>query len=421
MSIRAMSVSNGLRPISSLAGRSIPVEIGCSDQTALVAPADAGAWAAEARIGLENATVAISAASAASARSDFARCGGLRRLVPTIDGGMLDELGIIWSADKEGRRCASAHPLDAATAGQIRAYPLPDPSDRLQVVDTPDLLAIFDPAFPGLIETCFSLRGGWNFLELCVEASPTASALLDWAQRALVERYYALLAALPASPSCILYRDEWGNEVSPYFSAKDFERLIWPRLGAIFAEIRTQTSAPIAVQIRGASRPLLKNLVDNGIEVIGVDCNARGMVSSDLRRDLGREIVLHGTADLWALGSCLSTGNLRGTALLACELAAAMPVIAAPAAPLANREAIEHVARAAAFLNALDEDDLDQLAHFGPVRDVIIRAMRSLPESFLIAPPEIIGIDEPSRSMNDSRFAFDDRNSGGKGQILAME
>jgi len=376
---------------SDAARRYIPVEIGCSEKTGVALP---GAKpSSEDESGIE--VVALSAESAASIGSDFARCGPVFPSSPSLIRAANEQCGGKWIIS--GRSpCLAEQALAGATAEEIRLYPHPASPDHLQVVERRETATILDPAMPGIVEICFSLRGGWSFLELCVEKSPIALALLDWAQRALVERYAFLLETLPLAPSLVLYRDEWGSDVAAYFSAREFDSLIWPRLKALFSEIRARVDAPIAVQIRGATKPLLKHLVDEGVVVVGIDCNARGMVAADLRRDLGRDVILHGTADIWALGNCLSTGDLRGTAVLVSELAAAMPTIAAPAAPLSDQVAFKNAACAAAFLGNLSEGDFEQLSRFGPVRDIIERAARDVSGEFIFAPPPTLHVRHSS-------------------------
>ena len=368
---------DGSRFTLDIARRYIPVEIGCSEKTGIVLSAAGASSGAESRKNAESEIIALSAETAALIGSDFARCGPVFQSSPssrqaTIQGWIISE----------SSSCLAEHALAEATAEEIRIHPGPGFPDHLQVIERRETPAILDPSIPGIVEMCFSLRGGWSFLELCVERSPIALALLDWAQRALVERYAFLLKSLPWAPTLVLYHDEWGSDVAAYFSAQEFDTLIWPRLKTLFSEIRACVDAPIAVQIRGAAKPLLKRLVDDGITVLGIDCNARGMIAADLRRDLGRDIILHGTADIWALGNCLSMGDVRGTAVLVSELAAAMPTIAAPAAPLIDQAAVNNAARAAAFLGNFSEDDFEQLSRFGPIRDVIERAARGVPGEF---------------------------------------
>lgn len=388
----------------------VPVEIGCSTRTGITVAEGAGLRADYAYLDTAFDVIAISAESAASIGSDFARCGPVFQSAHESDGTPGDEFGA-RRVTNEGGLTSADYPLAAATADEIRSLPHPELPVRLQISEASEMPTIFDPAIPGLIEMCFALRGGWSFLDLCVERSPIASALLDHVQSIIVEHYRVLLAALPCAPSIVLYRDEWGSEVAPYFGAEEFGRLIWPRLKVIFSEIRRTCAAPIAVQLQGASRPSLPLLVDNGIELISIDCNARGMVAAGLRRELGRDVVLGGTADLWALGNCLSTGDIRGTATLACELAAAMPTIAAPANPLTDQAGIYNVARAAAFLRALTEDDLEQLSRLGPVRDVIERAACHLPKGFYVAGPKTMRLSGAGIGNRLERGVFIDAST----------
>jgi hypothetical protein len=157
----------------------------------------------------------------------------------------------------------------------------------------------------------------------------------------------------------------------------------------------------------GASRPILRFLADDGVAIIGVDCNARGMTAPEIRDSVGSSIIIHGAADLRALGGAVRAGDMRAVALLSTEFALATPTIAAPLAPMARQEDAECVGLGAAYLACLDPDQLRQLAEVGPVRGLIETAIRRVArlefEAMDARPPVVLAAGRVVSASTESR------------------
>jgi hypothetical protein len=284
---------------------------------------------------------------------------------------------------------------------------MPEFPRSLQLPDTGELLTALDPGLPGLFDMCCLLRGAWSFLELCAGAEREADALLDWSARALQARYADLLESLPSPIGMIVYHDTLGTGANCYLGAREFENLYAPRLRSILATIRARTDAPVLAMLGGASRPILRFLADDGVSIIGVDCNARGMTAPEIRGSVGSSMIVHGAADLRALGRAIRAGDTRAVALLSTEFALATPTIAAPLAPMARQEDAECVGLGAAYLACLDPDQLRQLAEIGPIRGLIETAMRRVArlefEAMDARPPVVLAADRLVRASTESR------------------
>lgn len=393
-----MSNAANPRPLRSLCEGSIPVEIGCTAYTGVRSTAlgrPAGGFVTDPVL----ATVPLTSLSLGTLGSSFQRAGAVRKSPALVGDRFVDPLGAGWLASAEGPSPLD-HPLEQDET-RLSTLVRPTAADGIQrpVGRAPALL---DAPLPGLLEICVSLRGGWNFLDDCASGAPIVPRLLDWAEEALSDAYADALEAADR-PVAIAYRDTVGADVGPYFSERDFSALVAPRLTNLFSSIRRRSGAPILAVVRGAARPLLRSFVDLGVEAVGVDAGARGMTVPEVRRAVGSSVVIHGAADLVALGRALEGGDLKGVALLASEFAAAVPVVAAPLGPIASAGALAAAARGAAFLNVLTGDELSDLRRVGPVRSIIDRAAGARPPEFV----DVIAEIDPACSRTNPRRTID--------------
>ncbi|ACK86416.1 hypothetical protein Mchl_5698 (plasmid) [Methylorubrum extorquens CM4] len=336
----------------------------------------------------------MSGKSGASVGSAFVRTGFAYEAVPGSEGEIVDAYGARWHRGVEGSSLVQA-PLAGADLHAIHAYSPATPRLWLQISDRADMFELADAPLPGLVASCFALRGGWSFLEECADRSPIAFALLDWAEEQISSFYIQLIRSLAHDPNLIIYHDELGTDLSSYFSERDFRDLILPRMRRILERIRSTTSAPIGVFIRGSALSALSSVAELGVAVLGVDCNARGNTVKVLRNLLGYGVVLHGAADLVALGRALTDGDMRGTAILASEFAEARPAIAAPSAVLTSDADLSAAARGSSFLSVLDPGDLEVLGRIGPERRIIERAMMCFPSGVERAPAHVVALERP--------------------------
>lgn len=345
-------------------------------------------------------TLALSASDCAVLGSHCARAGflfdGCSRNAETF----IDSLGVEWQRI-DGALTPVHHPLEHATYREIASYRRPIWPQLMQAPDASRerSLVVADAPCPGLLDSSFLLRNAWTCLDGMASNDRRFSALLDWSLETIVQAYERMLERLPVAPDILVYGDDLGFQQSMFLSDADFRKLLRPRLQLLVSRLRQLTSAALCFHSCGAIRPILPDICDLGVDIINLDCTARGMACSELRRQLPKRLVFHGCSDLVALGRAVRCGNLASVALLTSEIVDSMPMIAAPVDSLSTSTDIDNAQLAAQFLRELAPDDIAAMAQLGPIRSVIESAVHKARAAELSAPlgmpPEFIPTGAP--------------------------
>ncbi|MEW2550084.1 uroporphyrinogen decarboxylase family protein [Streptomyces sp. NPDC047002] len=367
------------RTLAGEPGGSVLVDVGTSTVSGVRGP---GAPELAAKIGYVGhpvlQTLALDAADTAALGSHFARTGLLYEQ-PRVsdDDTFTDPFGVEWLWS-QGAPAPLNHPLEDADPPAVARHPRPEwprlvqPAPRTGGAARP--LVVADAPCSGLIETCFQLRNSWQFMMDITDNWRVANALLDWALESVATGYERMLAALPSPPDVVLYGDDYGYQGGMFLSDEDFRTFVRPRLRTLFSRIRRQTAAAVCFHCCGAVASILPDLADLGVELVNLQYDAKGMELDRVRAQLPASMVLHGYTDLLALGHALAKDDRRSIAVLTDELVRSAPVVAAPVDSLATEEELFAVARAAHFVRALTDDDIERLRRLGPVREVLDRA-----------------------------------------------
>lgn len=310
-------------------------------------------------------TQVLDGPTSAGLGSDSARAGCVfERPVLDEDDTFLDLIGVRWRCT-DGPPAEFEHPLEHATQAQIAGYPRPQWPTALQVADDFTIehqqLVVAEPPCPGLIEMCFALRNGWQFLDDLTGGWRVANALLDWCLETVVSAYEHLLTRLPQVPDVVIYRDDYGVQGSMYVSELDFRTFIRPRLRTIMSWIRRLTPARIVFHSCGAIAPIVPDLVTLGVDALNLQPDARGIDLIKLRQALPGTLALHGVTDLPALGQAIESGDMSALLQQARLFARLWPAMAAPLDVLAADVSVSSLVRAATFLKTLTLDDLADL------------------------------------------------------------
>lgn len=321
-------------------------------------------------------TLPLSAKDCAELGSDFSRTGFLFKSPSQGDGCVVDDFGIEWIS-VEGTMTPSRHPLEGASIAQIARHPRPSWPTFVQIPEpgVDDLIVIADPPCPGLLDLSFGLRNAWVCLEDMTDNRRSLSALLDWSLETITSAYEALLTSLPVTPDVVVYADDLGFQQNMFISEVDFRQFLRPRLQALLSRIRRLTPAAVCFHSCGSIRPILGDLADLGFDLINLDGDARGMVCSELRRQLPKDIIMHGCTSLVALGEAVRKRDIRSVGLLITELVDSMPAVAAPLDSLTMPKDIEGARLGAVFLRQLAPDDVAAVARLGPVKSIIEHAV----------------------------------------------
>nr|CBJ55926.1 putative methyltransferase [Hyphomicrobium sp. AT3] len=294
------------------------------------------------------------------------------------DDTFVDNFGIEWLV-VDGTPTPSRHPLEKATLAEIAKYPRPSWPTRIQIpeADVDDLIIVADAPCPGLLDMCFGLRNSWVCLDDMTSNWRSISALLDWSLETIVSAYKHLLSQLPRHPDILVYGDDLGFQQSMFVSEIEFRNFVRPRMRTIISRLRYLPKAAPCFHSCGAIRPIVGDLCDLGIDLFNFDGTARGMVCSEIRREIPRDVIIHGSSDLVALGRSVRSETMASVAILATEIADSMPTIAAPLDNISLADDVESARLGAEFLRQLTPDDVDDLARLGPIRSVLETAVAS--------------------------------------------
>ncbi|MFA3919026.1 uroporphyrinogen decarboxylase family protein [Ruegeria sp. 2012CJ15-1] len=270
------------------------------------------------------------------------------------------------------------HPLEHAEWKALNRHPRPVLPTQIQYPDpTSATVTILDPPCYGLLDTCFMLRNGWQFMVDITDNYRTANALLDWALEVISEAYLTAITALPDDPGIIVYGDDLGFESGMYLSDLDFRTFLFPRLQTLFARIRKKTNALICFHSCGAISSIIGDIAELGVDILNLDFYAKNVVLGDVRKKLSSRVILHAPVNAAAIGRAVMSNNKASLALLTVDIALSMPSIGGPTDNVAAADEAADTMRGVAFMRAFSSDDLKQIREFGPIKSTIERAARA--------------------------------------------
>ncbi len=344
-------------------------------------------------------TLPLSAGESAAIGSDFQRVGPLY-LRPEGDENneFTDAYGVGWLW-VDAHPAQFRHPLEKASWSDVSKHPRPALPQIMQIAEPERSLSVVaDAPCPGLLDTCFALRNGWQFLDDVTGDWRIASALLDWSLEVAARSYEHMLEALPVQPDVVVYGDDLGFQGGMYLSDTDFRNFLYPRLKTLVSRIRAKTDAAICLHSCGGVKSILADLADLGVDMMNLDFYAKGMELAEVGRALPKTMVLHGPVDLIALGAAALRGERGAVAKFATDLAAADASIQAPPDNMGERHFAVDCLAGAAAIRALDPDDLKTLRDLGPERTIIDRIIAATKD---FQPPAYAG-DNPRVATVDS-------------------
>ncbi len=175
----------------------------------------------------------------------------------------------------------------------------------------------------------------------------------------------------------IVYGDDLGFQSGMYLSDLDFRTFVYPRMQTLFARLRRMTNAAICLHSCGAVRSIVNDLAGLDVEMLNLDFYAKNMILHEVRREIPSTTILHAPINLAAVGEAVREGNRATLALLATEIAVAMPAIAAPIDNITSAASLTANIFGAAFVRALSREHLVTLRDIGPVRSIIDKARQT--------------------------------------------
>jgi uroporphyrinogen decarboxylase len=89
--------------------------------------------------------------------------------------------------------------------------------------------------------------------------------------------------------------DDFAGQFRMLFSPKTFRKMMTPRQKYLFGRIHELTDAKIFFHSCGAIRPVIPDLIENGVDIINpVQVSATGMDPFELKKEFGKDLVFWG-------------------------------------------------------------------------------------------------------------------------------
>ncbi len=363
------------RRLAQMMQDSIPIDIGTTSLTAFARAALPSRTASVISHPIFE-TLPLSAADVTCAGSNFQRVGFVWPHANDRAKDIIDSYGVRW-LETDGSLAPYSHPLESAEWESLNSHPRPKLPTQIQFPDTKsDAPTILDSPCSGLLDTCFMLRSGWQFMMDLTENFRIANALLDWSLETISDAYIAALEALPKQPDIVVYADDLGFQSGMYLSDLDFRTFIFPRLQVLFARIHKQTGSLICFHSCGAISSIVDDIVALDVDMLNLDFYAKNVLFKDIRRKIPSDMILHTPVNVVALGQSIASGNRASLALLTVDIAASTPCIGGPIDILSTWSESVDAIRGSAFIRSLSNDDIKQINQFGPVKSIIEKASK---------------------------------------------
>ncbi|MBM3187244.1 MAG: hypothetical protein FJZ90_00800 [Chloroflexi bacterium] len=195
------------------------------------------------------------------------------------------------------------HPLSyATTVADIEGYPWPDP-DALDYEHYGEQCEQFtDYAVCGgdwcpFFTVALVMMGTAEFLLAMRERPEVAHALLS----RLVEYYYEttrrMFEAAKGKLDIYFLGDDYGTQVGPFMSPRDFGTFIVPHLRRLYA-LGKYYGLKVMQHSCGSVRALLPDMIALGLDALDpVQVRAKDMDIHALKRDYGDRLAFHGSMD----------------------------------------------------------------------------------------------------------------------------
>ncbi len=219
-----------------------------------------------------------------------------------------DEWGIGWRMPKDGGLYYDMfyHPLqDLKTPAEIEAFPWPDPVDparfaglreKAQHAAEVEQQAVFLGGLSaGIMEMAAWLRGFENYFADFAGNEKLLTALMDKVMQLKMAYWEKALAEVGDYADVIGEADDFAGQYRMLISPAMYRRIAKPFHKRLFDFIHARTKAKIFFHSCGAIRPVIRDLIEAGVDVLNpVQVSAAGMDSAELKQEFGKDIVFWG-------------------------------------------------------------------------------------------------------------------------------
>ena len=218
-----------------------------------------------------------------------------------------DEFGIGWRKPKDGGFFYDMfeHPLSGPiTKETIDNYPWPDPVDparfeglaeRAKVVAESGQAVILGGLTAGFMEITAWTRSFADYYADLAGDPELIGYLMDKIIDLKLQYWEVALPMVGEYADVVQEADDFAGQFRMLFSPKTFRKMMTPRQKYLFGRIHELTDAKIFFHSCGAIRPVIPDLIENGVDIINpVQVSASGMDPFELKKDFGKDLVFWG-------------------------------------------------------------------------------------------------------------------------------
>ena len=198
------------------------------------------------------------------------------------------------------------HPLkDAQTLADIEKYPWPDPTDPARFVGLHERArqaaeeehqAVFLGGLSaGIMEMAAWTRGFPNYFSDFANNEKLLVGLMTKIMEMKMQYWEIALREVGDYATAIGEADDFAGQTRMLISPAMYRRIVKPLHKQLFDFIHARTRAKIFFHSCGAIRPVIKDLIEAGVDILNpIQVSAAGMDSADLKREFGKDIVFWG-------------------------------------------------------------------------------------------------------------------------------
>jgi uroporphyrinogen decarboxylase len=202
-----------------------------------------------------------------------------------------------------------AHPLaKAETVADLARFKWPDPHDPARYAGLEETArrlyettpyGVIANAIGSIFEFSWYLRGYMRFYEDLLLNPELIGALLDAMLEFQSAMFGEILARIGKYVSIVMTGSDLGTQRGPAMSETVYRSLVWPRYVKFWKSVKASTNARIFYHSCGGIAPLIKHLVEGGVDILHpVQPMATGMGDRRrLKREFGDRIVFWGGFD----------------------------------------------------------------------------------------------------------------------------
>lgn len=230
-------------------------------------------------------------------------------LAGTGDGSITTEWGFTYSRPEGGHYYISEPTFkdNPPSMAALDNFNWPDPTDPKRVEglgeaaeklhrETDYAVALY---FPGRVLSLGQfMRGFGPWLEDLLVNQKFAGALMDRGLEIQLEIGGRVLEAVGDNVDIIYVADDLGGQTGPLMSPDLYRKMIKPRQRKLFDFMRSHSDAKIMVHSCGSVHAFIGDLVDMGVDAVNpVQISAKDMEPGKLKREFGDKICFWGGID----------------------------------------------------------------------------------------------------------------------------